>query len=207
MVRSELAVAATAGLELAVNQWLALDPQALARFAPCFGKVIAVELQGTGLTLYCLPAPTGMTLMTQYQGQADTTLSGRPFALFKLATGDSARVMLDGEVVIRGNVEIGQAFKRAMDRMDIDWEEHVSHITGDVIAHKAGHLIREFGQWWSNSSQRFASNLRDYVQDEMQMNPTPTEAERFYHDIETLRDDIARLSARIELVRKSTNAK
>ena len=203
-VRSELAIAATAGLEEAFNRWLALDPEALARFAPCYGTVIAIELQGTGLNLFCLPAPTGITLMSQYQGQPDTTLSGRPFALFKLATGDSARVMLDGEVIIRGNVEVGQAFKRAMDRLDIDWEEHLSHLTGDVIAHKAGHLIREFTQWRQNNSHRFAGNMREYFQDEMQLNPTRAEAEQFYQDIEALRDDIARLSARLNLLKNKS---
>ena len=206
-IRSELAIAATAGLEQVVNSWLALDPEALARFKPCYGKVIAIDLQGTGLTLFCLPSANGLTLMSQYQGQPDTTLSGRPFALFKLATGDSTKVMFAGEVIIRGDVELGQTFKRAMDRLDIDWEEHLSHLTGDVIAHKAGHLAREFSQWWTNSSSRFAGNMREYIQDEVQLNPTQAEAEQFYRDIESLRDDVARMSARIDILRNSNNKK
>jgi len=200
MISSELAIAATAGLESVVNGMLALDPDALARFRPCHGKVIALELQGTGLTLFCLPSTTGLTLMNQYQGPADTILSGRPFALFRLASGDSTKVMFDGDVIIRGDVETGQAFKHALDRIDIDWEEHLSHLTGDVIAHKAGHLVREFTQWWQNNSRRFADNMRDYIQDEVQLSPTQDEAEQFYRDIGTLRDDIARLSARINLL-------
>lgn len=202
-LRSEFAIAATASLETAVNQWLALDPDALARFALCYGKVIAVDIQGTGLTLYCLPAASGIALMTQYAGKPDTTLSGRPVALFKLASGDSAKVMLDGEVTIRGDVDTGQAFKRAMDQMDIDWEEHLSRLTGDVIAHKAGQLFREFSHWWTNSSSRFAGNMREYIQDEVQLTPTRAETEQLYQDIETLRDDLARLGARISRLQKA----
>lgn len=201
-IRSEFVIAVTAGLEQAANAWLALDPDALARFTPCFGKVIAIDLQDTGLTLYCLPTSQGLTFMTQYQGKADTTLSGRPFALFKLAAGDSTRVMFDGEVTIRGDVELGQAFKRAMDRMDIDWEEHLSRLTGDVIAHKAGYVIREFAQWWQNNSKRLAANMREYIQDEVQLNPGRQEAEDFYRDISNLRDDLARLQARINILLK-----
>lgn len=206
-IRSELAVAATAGLEQAVNAWLALDPEALSRFQACFEKVVAIDLQGTGLTLYCLPTAAGLNFMSQYQGQPDTTLSGRPFALFKLATGDSARVMLDGEVTIRGDVELGQAFKRAMDRLDIDWEEHLSRLTGDVIAHKAGHFVRELGQWWQHNRQRLAEDAREYIQDEVQLNPTRREAEDFYQDVARLRDDMARLSARIDLLQKNHTPK
>ena len=201
-IRSELAVAATAGLEQAVNAWLTLDPDALTRFAPCFGKVIALDLQGTGLMLYCLPGKQGLTFMSQYQGKPDTTLSGRPFALFKLAIGDSTEVMFEGEVTIRGDVELGQVFKRAMDKLDIDWEEHLSHLTGDVIAHKAGHLLREFGQWWQHSRQRMAEDAREYIQDEVQLNPTRNEAEHFYRDVAKLRDDVARLSARVNILLK-----
>ena len=206
-IRAELAVAATAVLEQAVNAWLALDPDALARFQPCFGKVVAIDLQGTGLTLFCLPTASGLNFMSQYQGPADTTLSGRPFALFKLATGDSTRVMFDGEVIIRGDVELGQAFKRAMDRLDIDWEEHLSQLTGDVIAHKAGHLARELEQWWQNGRARMAADAREYIQDEVQLNPTRGEAEEFYQDIAKLRDDLARLNARVDILRKKHGQK
>ena len=201
-IRSEFVIAATAGLEQAVNAWLALDPDALSRFTPCFGKVIAIDLQDTGLALYCLPTAQGLTFMSQYQGKPDTTLSGRPFALFKLATGDSTRVMFDGDVTIRGDVELGQAFKRAMDRLDIDWEEHLSQITGDVVAHKAGYLVRELGQWWHSNSRRLAANTREYIQDEVQLNPSRREAEDFYRDISNLRDDLARLQARVNILLK-----
>lgn len=206
-IRSELALAATASLEQVVNTWLALDPAALSRFQPCVGKVIAIDVQGTGLTLFCLPTDSGLNFMSQYQGQPDTTLSGRPFALFKLTRGDSTQVMLDGEVTIRGDVEIGQAFKRAMDRLDIDWEEHLSHLTGDVIAHKAGHFAREFGQWWQSNRERLAMDAREYIQDEVQLNPTRREAEGFYQDVAKLRDDIARLNARMDILLKKRGQK
>ena len=206
-IRSELAVAATAGLEQLVNAWLALDPDALARFQACAGKVIALELQGTGLTLFCLPGTSGLNFMSQYQGQADTTLSGRPYALFKMGIGDSTQVMLDGEVKFRGDVELGQAFKRAMDRLDIDWEEHLSRLTGDVFAHQAGHFVREISQWWQNSRARLAADTREYIQDEVQLNPSRSEVEEFYAEVARLRDDIARLDARFDLLQKKQRQK
>ncbi len=199
---AELAIAATAAVEQTINTYLKLDPNALDRFAPCYNKVIGIDIEQTGLILYCLPSKQGISIMTQYAGEPDTLISGRPLALFKLATGDSTQVMFEGEIQIRGDVDTGQAFKKALDRLDIDWEEHVSRLTGDVVAHKAGHMLRELGQWWQNNSQRVAANAREYVQDEIQLNPTREEAEAFYHDIESLRDDVARLAARIDLVAK-----
>lgn len=202
----ELAVAATAAIEQAINAWLKLDPDSdtlLARFAD---RVIAMELEGTGLTLYCLPATDGMRIMTLYDGPVDTTLSGRPLALLKLALGDSKKVLFAGEVTIRGDVETGQRFKQALDQLDIDWEEHLSRLTGDIIAHKAGQLVRDIAGWVSNAGERLSHNGAEYLQQEVFTTPSREAVEAFYQGVETLRDDVARLEARIQQFQKHFNA-
>jgi len=195
---AELAAAATEALEQTVNAALALDPDGSAALGRFSGKVIAIELQGSPLVLFCLPGPGSLTFMTHYTGSPDTTLSGRPLALFKLVTGDSRRVLFEGEVKITGDVELGQQFKQVLDRLRIDWEEALSHVTGDIVAHKAGHLLREIGTWWTHSRERATANGAEYLQQEMWVLPTRPEVERFYQDVETLRDDVARLTAKLE---------
>ena len=138
-----------------------------------------------------------LLLLSQYRGNPDTTLSGRPLALLKLVTGDSRRVLFEGEVKIRGDVELGQQFKQVLDRLQIDWEEAMSRITGDIVAHKAGHFLREVGSWWANSRERISANGAEYLQQEMWVLPTRPEVEQFYREVETLRDDVARLKARL----------
>lgn len=201
---AELVAAASEVLEQTVNAVLRLDPEgsaALGRFA---GKVIAIELVGSPLTLYCLPGPGSLMLLSQYSGSPDTTLSGRPLALFKLVTGDSRRVLFEGEVKISGDVELGQQFKQVLDRLHIDWEEALSQLTGDIVAHKAGHFLREIGSWWANSRERLSANGAEYLQQEMWVLPTRAEVEQFYQAVETLRDDVARLKARLEQFEPNT---
>lgn len=195
---AELAAAATEALEQSVNAALRLDPDGSAALGRFSGKVIAIELTGSPLTLFCLPGPGSLTLMSQYTGAPDTTLSGRPLALVKLVTGDSRRVLFEGEVKIHGDVELGQQFKQVLDQLHIDWEEALSHVTGDVVAHKAGHLLREVGTWWANTRERVSANGAEYLQQEMWVLPTRSEVEAFYQGVETLRDDVARLAAKLE---------
>lgn len=195
---AELAATTIEILEQSVNAALQLDPEgsaALGRFA---GKVIAIELQGSPLTVYCLPGAGSILLLTHYSGNVDTTLSGRPVALLKLVTGDSRRVMFEGEVKIRGDVELGQQFKQVLDWLRIDWEEAMSRITGDLVAHKAGHMLRELGSWWANTRERVAANGAEYLQQEVWVLPTRPEVEQFYQGVETLRDDVARLAAKLD---------
>lgn len=195
---AELAAAATEVLEQTVNAALRLDPEGGAALGRFTGKVIAIELQGSPLTLFCLPGPGSMVLLTQYNGNPDTTLRGRPLALVKLVTGDSRRVLFEGEVKIEGDVELGRQFKQALDRLQIDWEEALSRMTGDLVAHKAGHLLREIGNWWSNVRERVAANGAEYLQQEMWVLPTRPEVEQFYQGVESLRDDVARLAAKLD---------
>lgn len=195
---AEIAASALEALEQGVNAALRLDPDGAADLGRFSGKVIAIELQGSPLTLYCLPAAGSLMFLSQYGGEPDTVLRGRPLALAKLATGDSRRVLLEGEVQIEGDVELGQQFKQALDRLQIDWEEQLARISGDVVAHKAGQLLRGVGDWWSQTRERLAANGAEYLQQEMWMLPTRQEAEQFYRDVETLRDDVARLAAKLD---------
>ena len=195
---AELAASATEFLEQSINAALQLDPEGSATLGRFSGKVIAIELQGSPLRFYCLPAAGSLQILTHYHGEPDTTLSGRPLSLLRLVAGDSRRVLFEGEVKIIGDVELGQQFKRALDGFHIDWEEHLSRFTGDVVAHKAGHLLREIGTWWSNTRDRVAANGAEYLQQEVWVLPTRAEAEQFYQGVEALRDDVARLAVKLQ---------
>ncbi len=203
-LQAEVLVSITAGLEKAINTYLSMDPDALAALGQLESKVVAVDVEGTGIRVFCLPHRSGITLLSQYMGEPNTTITGRPIALLKLMTQDSSEVMFGGEVRISGDVETGQRFKRILDKMDIDWEEHLSRLTGDTVAHQTGHLLREINQWWQNSREQLAANSREYLQDEIQINPTREEIEQFYSQIEKLRDDVARLTVRLAQLEKNS---
>jgi len=204
-LKAEISMALTAALETAINTYLQMDPETLQQLSKFSDKVIAIELQDTGLTLYCLPQTQGMTIMSQYQGAPDTTISGRPVSLAKLTIMNDTQVMFAGEVTISGDVELGQRFKKLLENMDIDWEEHLSRVTGDIVAHKTGHAIREMAAWWRNNSERAQQNGREYLQEEVNILPEKQEVEAFFSDVESLRDDVARLAARITNLQQKLN--
>ena len=143
--------------------------------------------------------------MSQYQGAPDTTISGHPISLAKLTIMNDTQVMFAGEVTISGDVELGQRFKKLLENMDIDREEHLSRVTGDIVAHKTGHAIREMAAWWRNNSERAQQNGREYLQEEVNILPEKQDVEAFFSDVESLRDDVARLAARISNLQQKLN--
>lgn len=200
---AELAMSITAGLETTLNSALRLDPAAWNRLAHFSDKVIAIELQGLDLTLYILPGDHGISLMSQYGAEPDTTLSGTPLAMAKMALGPNAsNVLFAGEVTIRGDVETGQRFKRLLDELDIDWEEQLSRFSGDILAHKLGDLVRATTAWGQQTLNILGQNATEYLQQEGQDLPLPATVQQFLQAIDTLRDDTARLEARVARLRQ-----
>lgn len=197
-----LKMAALAGLEQAINRYLELDPETLTRIQALQGRCIAVELIGTGMTLYLLPDQDGLRLMSRYEGEPDTTLSGTPIALARMSAGETGTGMFTGEVKIHGDVELGQRFNRIMDSIDIDWEEHLSHIMGDVLAHQAGKLMRGFSQWARQAVDHLGRDLADYLKEERRDLPQGEEVEAFLAEVDELRLAVDRLAARVARAEK-----
>ncbi len=189
----------TAAIEAAINQVLALDPDTLQRLRALDGKVIAIELQGLDLSLYLIPTEAGLSVFGHFEGEPDTTLRGTPVGMLRMGLADNAGdSFFVGDVEISGDVELGIRFREILDGLDIDWEEHLSHITGDVVAHKVGELARDTLDWGRKTLDTLARDGAEYLQEESRDLPARSEMEEFLAQVDTLRSDVDRLEARIK---------
>ena len=192
-------VAALAVLEQAVNAAIALDPKTISRLARLEGRVIAIELSGTGITLALQPTIEGkLRLMGDYDGEVDTTLRGAPFALLRMSSGRTGEGLFKGGVEIDGDVELGTQIQRVFEQLDIDWEEHISRLTGDIIAHQIGNTVRGLFAWGERAAEHLGRDSADYLQEERDVLPVDWEVEEFIKGVDTLRSDVDRIEARVK---------
>lgn len=198
----ELTVAALAAAETAFNQALRLDPESRRRLAALHGKVIAIELRGTGLTLYIIPGPDGVSMLGAYAGEPDTVLSGTPLALTRMGLGDATGTLFAGQVTLRGDVEAGQRFKAILDDLDPDWLEPLARLIGDIPAHRLNRLLHAAGDWARQALDTLARNGAEYLQQEARVLATRDDVAEFVTAVDTLRDDLARLEARMARLEK-----
>lgn len=195
---SEVSTAIAAVLETAINQVLALDPETVERLQTLHGNVIAIELTGLNVNLYLIPKDNGLNVYGQFEGEPDTVLSGTPIAMAKMGLAKEAGdVLFEGDVKISGDVELGQQFRDILDRLDIDWEEHLSHITGDIVANKVGNFVRGAMKWGKDTASTLGQDAAEYFQEESRDVPAPGEVEHFLKDVDTLRSDVDRMEARV----------
>ena len=194
---TEIILTLTEALETSINLVLKKDPDTLKKFSALQGKVIAFDFTDLDFTLYLFPHTEGVQVQYLYEGQADTILQGSPLAFINMSLGDSTESFFSGEVRIKGDIELGQHFKRILDQLDLDWEEWLSEYSGDLIAFKAGSLIRTFNSWGKETLNILKLDASEYIKEEGQLSPHPDEIEEFANNISRLRDHTARLEARI----------
>jgi ubiquinone biosynthesis protein UbiJ len=173
------------------------------RAAALQGKAIALSLTGTGLTLYFLPDAGGVQVLSQYEGDVDTHLTGTPLGFARLALDRREDALFQGAVKIDGDTAIGQQFQDLLAGTDWDWEEQLSHVTGDVIAHQAGRLATQVGRLLRDTRETLADDCSEYLQEESRLLPTRIEVRYFLDDVDRLRDAAERLQARVERLQRN----
>ena len=189
------------GLQSAINQYLRLDPDSNARMAMLEGRCIGIELTGLDLQLFIYPGEQGIRLSDHLDTatEPDTVLRGTPLGMARLGLGqDTEKTLFSGAVTITGDVETGQIFKGILDAMDIDWEEQLSKLTGDVIAHQLANGARHIDSLLKHGRRTLQQDIGEYLQEELRLLPARIETENFSSDITRISMDTDRLEARIK---------
>ena len=185
----------TAGLETALNRYLRLDADALTRLKTFSGKVIAVEFQGLGLTLYFLPGPDGIQVADVYAGASDVLIRGTPLALFRQTRPGGPTAA--GDLEIEGDVHLGKDFQALLAGIQIDWEEHLSRWVGDAAARQIGQAVGSLRAWGRTAADALLRNAGAYLQQEVRDLPPKGAMEACLDAVDTVRADTDRLEARI----------
>lgn len=196
------------GLEQAINGLLDMDPAVCGQLAALHGRTVRIDLSGTGIALNFVVGHDGhLQLLGSLEGEPDATLVGSPFDLLRASDkSQGAAQLFGGQVRIEGDTRIGQRFSQALADLDIDWEEQLSRVTGDIPAHEIGRALRALLREGRRVRRSAGDNLSEYLTEEARLLPHRFEVEDFLEDVDTLRDDVDRLEARIALLEKSGKA-
>lgn len=192
------------GLEQGVNRLIGLDPGAGRRLASLHGRVIRIDLTGTGIRLNFVPGHDGsLKLLGSIEGEPDCTLAGSPFDLIRSRDSSQGPAQLfSGRVRIEGDTRTAQRFSEALGGLDIDWEEQLSRLTGDIAAHEIGRSVRAALREGSRIRRRARDNLSEYLTEEARLLPHRFEVEEYLAGVDEVRDDCERLAARISLLER-----
>ena len=180
------------------NQLLKRDPVTLQHLERLSGKVIAIELTQPQLSLFLLPNADGLQLQSIYNDTPDAILSGRAVDFLTLITrADRADAMFGKTIQITGDTVLATRLQEILADAQIDWEAMIANLIGELPAHQLALYASWKAQWYKNAGTSALQNLDEYLKEEFRVIPTRPEVNKFYSEVDTLRERVERLSARI----------
>ena len=195
---------AIAGLQAIVNRVLELDPELVEGLAELEGSVLEAHVQGVDKRFQLHPSAMGFgVVLVDGDGQQsavvpDVTISGPPFALLRLLGSlESVNGVLPPDVSISGELQLVQKLTGLAKRANIDWEEPLSKLCGDSVAHEIGRGMRGFVSWARAASETISSDMGEYLREERRLAPARFEVDDFATHVDRVRDDVERLEVRI----------
>lgn len=200
----DLPDALLAAAESLTGRIFALDPEGAAAFEPIHGRVIAIEILGMDTRISLIPTTDRIQVFGRYGSEPDCLIRGAPLALLRLLGSEQKGSEIGaGDVSIEGDTALAHDLSRAMAGLDLDWEEQLSRLVPDPVAHRIGSGLRAAGEWGRSSADTLRTDIKEYLEEEGRLVPTRFELDRFLGEVDTLRDDAERLAARLERLERS----
>jgi len=180
-----------------LNRGLPRSPRAQHLCAQLEGRSLAIKV---GELARFHVASNGPTLqITTGDTAADATLTGGPLSLLALAGDAPESVVQRGAVTISGDAQLAQQFRELAKLLRPDLEEDLSYVLGDVPAHQLGRLARLGAGWTRKAATTTLTNLAEYLAHERQDLVPRNEGEQFLRGVDSVREDLERLEARLEI--------
>lgn len=195
----EAGQAAVVAVEQLLNAVIALDEVTMQRLAELHGRRIAIELQEWNLTLLFVADASGrLQLFSDAADSADATIRATPLDFIETMRMERKEdQVFRGKIRLEGDTRLAQQFSDILAMLQIDWEEQLSKLTGDVAAHQIGRILRALQQWAKRSQAVARNNLGEYLTEEQRLLPTAYEVAEWQSQVDSLRDDVDRLAARV----------
>ena len=197
----------TSTLENVLNRGFPRSPRAQQLCAELAGRRIAIAVVPGGKVTQLLVESSGVSLkLTPASAEAlaamppDATVTGGPLSLLALSGSAPETVIQRGDVRIDGDAELAQKFRELALLLRPDLEEELSLLLGDVPAHQVGRLARAVMGWTRNAATTTVRNVAEYLAHEQRDLVPRSEADQFLRGVDSLREDVDRLAARIDLL-------
>ena len=187
-------------LEAAVNQVLAMDNNSADRVARLEGKLLQLDLEGLGITLFFTFEYGSVGVSLDAEETPDTTISGTPAALFSMAAPDGVSEWgLPGSSVrIEGDANLARDAERLFSHLDPDWERPLARILGDTLGFQVSEGLKQGVGAVQEAARTTADLAVGYFRDESGTLVGTAEMNAFNTGVEELRGAVDGLEARIK---------
>jgi ubiquinone biosynthesis protein UbiJ len=191
----------TSTLENVLNRGLPRSPRAQQLCAELAGRKVVIAVAGMHVLVESTGPSLKLSVVTAESltgAPPDATVAGGPLSLLALSGSAPEAVLQRGDVRIDGDAELAQKFRELALLLRPDLEEELSLVLGDVPAHQVGRLARSLAGWTHKAATTTVRNAAEYLGHERRDLVPRHEADVFLRGVDSLREDVDRLAARID---------
>ena len=190
-------------LEAVVNQAIRLDPLTAQRLQKLAGKRFHIECTDPAADVLIAINEQAITLLPPDGKPVTSHLTGDLTAFVKLMSADDkAAALINADLRLQGDSQLLIELEEILSYIELDWEYQLAQHIGDLPAHLLGKLGRGSFNWLKQTQPIFMRHLQEYILEEARLSPTKQEIDRFISDLQALNEQVERLEARIERLKK-----
>ena len=189
------------GLEKIINTALAYDPGTKQKLSTLEGKQLALHCSSPTINAYFHISQGEFYVYSESDHSSDVTLSGNTLDLLSLLLKGEQSLAESG-VSVSGKISILHEYQEAFKDLDIDWQEPLHRITGNVAGQLISETIQGLLNWGKDNVDVLQKRLPIYLTEELQAIPNRAELELFYENVDQIRADTHRTAAKIQQLRQ-----
>lgn len=195
---------ACAAAEIALNRYLRLESSVVDECGRLAPRCIELRLAGSGLSLVLEFMAGGVRVLPEAPQPADVTVSGTPPALLgalrRAATGSTS---MPAGVVVEGDAELLQTFRRMLARVGFDPEEWLAPFVGGAAAHRLVGGLKRMFDWGRGNARSVADQGAEYLREETYDLARGRDVGEWMDDVDAARESLDRLEARLRRLEES----
>lgn len=181
-----------------LNRYLKLDPEMQMRLGEFNGRVLRATITTFDWDFYIKIHENHLELTDTNPGLIDAAFKAGITALTAAAFSEKAGIT-EG-VELHGDTAMIQTIITLFKNVEIDWEECLATYTGDAIAHGLGNIARNLKSLHSQLFTTSKLNIKEYLQEEINLLAAPFAIEDFCNDVDAFRDAVERCAAKITIM-------
>jgi ubiquinone biosynthesis protein UbiJ len=166
------------------------------------GRVLQIQPGPDGWAAYFIVQDGRLLLKSGVADVADATMSGSLINLARLGAGDPEAVIRSGDVTISGDADVATEFRALLDFVRPDWEEELSRVLGDPVAHEIGRAVRGLGGWAAKFRGSMGRNIAEYLTEESRDLAASTELDEFCAEVDEVAMGVERFEAKLHAHRR-----
>lgn len=189
-------------LEIALNRFLALEPEVLADCARMKDRVIALHARSLEWEFFLCPHAGGVQVLDRWDGKPDVRISAPITVLLRHALSGSSSIPVG--VSVEGDAELLSRFAALLAKVGFDPEEWLAKWLGDAAGHRVHQGLRGLMDWGRNAVSTLSLDTAEYLREETRDLVHRADAERWMDEVDNLRERADRLAARLQRLESNT---